>query len=179
MEKISSKATNERRQQVYFLLLKGHNAPFMCKTLNVSNVTIYNDIKFLRNKSKEYIFDMAKGSHALMYQKCIEGISLMLSECWKKFNDSKVSNKDKATFLRLGFDCQRAMFELTSEGPAVMMLSSLIERAKKLGIDYEDNNNIVIPISQEEQIANYSKYGDTDNNNNNNDMSEPTNQNGL
>ena len=99
MTKISAKATNERRQQVWFLMLKGHNPEFMSKTLNVSHVTIYNDIKFFAKKSKEYMYDMAKGTHVLMYQRAIEGISLTLAQAWKKFNDPQVPEKQKVHTL--------------------------------------------------------------------------------
>ena len=61
--KNSAKATNERREKVWFLMLKGHNPQSINKILQVSSsVTIYNDIKFLTKKSKQYIYDMAKGT---------------------------------------------------------------------------------------------------------------------
>src|SRR6266487_1741297 len=105
MTKISTKATNERREQVWFLMLKGHNAQAMSKTLQVSHVTIYNDIKFLTKKSKQYVYDMTKGTHVLMYQRAIEGISLTLSEAWDKFNDPQVPEKQKYNYLRLTKEC--------------------------------------------------------------------------
>ena len=82
-------------------MLKGSNPQSMSKTLNVSHVTIYNDIKFLTKKSKQYIFDLAKGTHVLMYQRAIEGISLTLAEAWNKFNDPNVPEKQKLGYLRL------------------------------------------------------------------------------
>jgi hypothetical protein len=47
MAKIPAKVTNERREKVWFLMLKGHNAPAIGKTLQSPTITIYNDIKFL------------------------------------------------------------------------------------------------------------------------------------
>jgi hypothetical protein len=63
-------------------MLKGHNPPSIIKELNARNATIYNDIKFLTDKSKQYMYDMAKGTHVLMYQRAIEGISLTLAQAW-------------------------------------------------------------------------------------------------
>jgi HTH domain len=57
----------------------------MSKALNVSHVTIYNDIKALTKKSKQYVYDMAKGTHVLLYQRAIEGIGLTLSLAYDKF----------------------------------------------------------------------------------------------
>ena len=68
---------------------------------DVSHVTIYNDIKFLTKKSKQYVYDMAKGTHVLMYQRAIEGIALALSEAWN--NDPKVPEKQKLGYLRLTY----------------------------------------------------------------------------
>lgn len=116
--KNSAKATNERREKVWFLMLKGHNPQSINKILQVSSsVTIYNDIKFLTKKSKQYIYDMAKGTHVLMYQRAIEGISLTLAQAWDKFNDPKVPEKQKPAYLRLTKERNESMFDLTANGP--------------------------------------------------------------
>ena len=82
MVKIPTKATNERREKVWFLMLKGHNPQSIIKTLRSTKTVVYNDINFLTEKSKQYVYDMAKGTHVLMYQRAIEGIALALSEAW-------------------------------------------------------------------------------------------------
>jgi hypothetical protein len=69
------KETNERREKVWFLMLKGHNPTSIIKTLGSTQTIIYNDINFLTEKSKQYVYDMAKGTHVLMYQRAIEGIA--------------------------------------------------------------------------------------------------------
>lgn len=61
-------------------MLRGHSPQSIIKILRTTETVIYNDIKFLTEKSKQYVYDMAKGTHVLMYQKCSEGISLMLTE---------------------------------------------------------------------------------------------------
>jgi hypothetical protein len=144
LAKISAKATNERRQKLWTLMLKGYNPQSMSKALNVSHVTIYNDLKFLTKKSKQYVYDMAKGTHVLMYQRAIEGIGLALETAWIKFNDPKVPEKQKLGYLALTKACNESMFSLTANGVSVLALKNIIERANRLGIDYtplEDNNN--------------------------------------
>ncbi|MDQ6865273.1 MAG: hypothetical protein M3044_15785 [Thermoproteota archaeon] len=78
MGKIPSKATNERRDRVWFLLLKGQNPQSIIKTLGTTKTVVYNDIKFLKEKSKKYVYDMVRGSHVLLYKRAIEGIGLGL-----------------------------------------------------------------------------------------------------
>jgi hypothetical protein len=134
MVKISAKATNERRQQVWFLMLKGHSPQSIIKTLDSTQTVIYNDINFLTEKSKQYVYDVAKGTHVLMYQRAIEGIGLALSEAWNKYNDPKVPEKQKLGYLRLTKECNETMFELTANGVSVLALKDIIERANRLGL---------------------------------------------
>ena len=149
MPKISLKETNKRREKVWFLMLKGHNPQSIKKTLGATETIIYNDMKYLTERSKEYIYDMAKGTHVLMYQRAIEGIALTLSEAWNKFNDPKVPEKQKASYLRLTKECNESMFEMTANGVSVLALKDIIERANRLGfvpagIDHK-------PLDEEQQ----------------------------
>jgi hypothetical protein len=52
-------------------MLTGHNPQSIIKTLGTTQTVIYNDIKFLTNKSKEYVYEMAKGGFALAYQRSV------------------------------------------------------------------------------------------------------------
>jgi len=93
MVRIPAKLTNERREQVWALMLRGENPQSIKKTLNIPGNTVYKDIKFLTKKSKQYMYDMAKGLHVLSYQRALEGIGLTLSEAWNKFHDPNVAKK--------------------------------------------------------------------------------------
>jgi hypothetical protein len=136
LPKISLKETNKRRDKVWFLLIKGHNAPYIIKALGTTRSIIYNDIQFLTEKSKQYVYEMAKGTHVLMYQRAIEGIALALSEAWNKYNDPKVPEKQKLGYLRLTKECNESMFNFTANGVSVLALKNIIERANRLGIDH-------------------------------------------
>ena len=140
MARIPARLTNERREQVWFQMLKGHNPQSIRKSLNIPEPTVYKDIKFLTKKSKEYIYDLAKGTHVLMYQRAIEGISLTLAQAWDKFNDPKAPEKQKVSYLRLTKECNEAMIDLTANGPVVMAIVDLTRRANRLGIGTNDHN---------------------------------------
>jgi hypothetical protein len=84
-------------------MLKGYTRQSIVKTLGSTQTMIYNDMKYLIKRSKEYVFDMAKGTHVLMCQTAIEGIALALSEAWNKFNDPQVPEKQKLGYLRLTY----------------------------------------------------------------------------
>jgi hypothetical protein len=86
---------HEKRDRVWLLMLKGRDPQSIKRELNMTNPTLYIDIQFLTKKSKQFVYDMAKGLHVLSYQRTIEGIGLTLSEAWNKFNDPKVPEKQK------------------------------------------------------------------------------------
>ena len=52
---------------------------------------------------------MAKGTHVLMYQRAIEGISLTLETAWRKFNGPKVPEKQKVSYLRLTMEAHESI----------------------------------------------------------------------
>jgi hypothetical protein len=151
LARIAAKVTNERREKVWFLMLKGNNAPAIRKTLNIPVPTVYKDIRYLTERSRKYVFDMAKGGlHLLLYQRAIEGIGLTLSSAWDKFNDKTVPEKQKVSYLRLTKECHSAMIELIANGPTVMAIQDITNRANRLGLgigidnspaEIENNNN--------------------------------------
>jgi hypothetical protein len=145
LAKIPLKETNKRRDKVWFLMLKGYNRQSIVKTLGSTQTVIYNDMKYLTEKSKEYVYDMAKGTHVLMYQRAIEGVALTLETAWNKFNDPSVPEKQKLGYLTLTKACHESIFDMTTNGVSVLALKNIIERANRLGLDHtpmlDDINN--------------------------------------
>jgi IS30 family transposase len=131
---------NERRSEIWNLLIKGYNAQAIKKELNLTNPTVYRDIQFLTKKSKQYVYDVAKGLHALSYQKSIEGIGLVLSEAWNKFYDQRVQEKQRLGYLRLAKECSESMYQLTANGPTVMAVEELRKKIERAGINVDYNN---------------------------------------
>jgi len=85
----------------------------------MTETVVYKDIKYLTEKTREYLFEMAKGTHALIFQLSIEGINETLAECWSSCNDNKNKNNtnlsQKVAILMLVKECNEAILRLTSE----------------------------------------------------------------
>jgi len=91
--RVPTKVTNARRENVWNLLLTGHTPQEIIKTLGTTQAVIYKDLNFLTEESKKFMFSMAKGTHALMYKKAIDGTNLALREAWSKYNNPEVPEK--------------------------------------------------------------------------------------
>jgi hypothetical protein len=147
LPKNSQKTIELRRDQVWHLMLKGHSPRSIKRELNITRATVYRDIGFLQKKSKQYVYDMAKGLHALSYQRAIEGIGLTLQECWKQFSSESTPDKQKLGYLRLAKECNESLYQLTANGPSAMAIEDITKRAEKLGINFDlglNSNNIGI-----------------------------------
>jgi hypothetical protein len=115
-------------------MLIGHNPQSIIKTLGTTQTVVYKDIKYSREQSREYIYDVAKGNHVLMFKKCIEILDKVMMEAWTNFNDPKVTEKQKVSYLRLIRDCPTEYFNMIENGPTTMAIQNMTDKVKRLGI---------------------------------------------
>jgi hypothetical protein len=123
----------------------------IARALKVDTSTISRDIEYLTIKSQQYIDDMAKKTLPFMYQKSIECINEVLKECWHIYDQKDtVPPLVRLSALRLVKDCNDALFDLTANGPSVLPVKKIKEKADTLGLvdrsngSNSDSNNFMI-----------------------------------
>jgi IS30 family transposase len=125
---------NERRQKLWILLTRGMRSYEIAKELKVDHSTISRDISHLTSQSQKFLDDLAKESLPFMYKMSIEGIRIVLKECWNIYEstDDRVNYFQRLAALKLAKECNEAQFKLLSEGPSILYVQSLEEKLTQI-----------------------------------------------
>ena len=122
----------DRRRTVARLLAQSMTETEIAISLDVHVSTICRDIKALKAKSQQFVYDLAKSDLAYYYKQCIEGIDQANRESWKIYlDDNKLPIKEKLLALKVIIQSNESKFKLLSEGPIVLAVKSLEERLEK------------------------------------------------
>ena len=123
----------DRRRTVARLLAQSMTETEIAISLDVHVSTICRDIKALKAKSQQFVYDLAKSDLAYYYKQCIEGIDQANRESWKIYlDDNKLPIKEKLLALKVIIQSNESKFKLLSEGPIVLAVKSLEERLEKI-----------------------------------------------
>jgi len=142
----------------------GRDPQSIKRELNLTNPTLYRDIRYLQRKSKQFVYDMARGTHVLMYKKTIDGTNLSLKEAWNKFLDPSIPEKQKLGYLRLIGEFNKSLMELTND-PMVMSIDDMRRKIESAGINIDLNLNEIndSDSSSSRYIDTTDKYDSTHN----------------
>jgi hypothetical protein len=124
----------ERRRQVASLLSQSYNETEIARQLGVDQSTISKDVKALKEQSRQFIFDLAKGDLGHFYKQSLDGIQEAKHNAWRMFHDvdNPLTNKEKLLALRVVIEAEEKRFKLLSEGPSVMTMQALEERLQQI-----------------------------------------------
>lgn len=129
---MNSLRTEGRRKQVASLLAQATTEEEIALKLNVDQSTISRDIKALKQKSQQFVYDLAKSDLAFYYKQSIDGIQEVNKKTWELYRSSQEDMKIKLLALKLVKECNEAIFSLFSQGPSIMNIKALEERVNKI-----------------------------------------------
>ena len=132
-EELRDNVIDIRRDRVLELTSQGHTQRQIANMLQVSNATVANDQIFLRNKAKENIKSYVDEKLPEEYEKCLVGITSILTEAWNTSNHSN-DNKEKIQALSLAKECYSMKLDLLTN-------ASVVDDAMRFVSQHNSNNN--------------------------------------
>jgi IS30 family transposase len=127
----------ERRRKVASLLAQSMTESEIAQALKVDQSTISRDVKVIKEKCQQFVYDLAKSDLSYYYKQSIDGIEEAKREAWRIYrnnNNNEVSVKEKLSALKLIVESNEARFKLLSEGPSILAVKSLEERLNKIEV---------------------------------------------
>ena len=116
----------ERRRMVAKLWAQSKTETEIARELHCNVSTICRDIKFLKELSQQFVFDLAKDL-GFYFKGCIDTMDQIQQKCWNICNDdNQVSQKDKLLALKIIKETCESKFSLI-ESPILFWCSSLID----------------------------------------------------
>jgi hypothetical protein len=116
-------------------LTRGIKGYEIAKELDVDPSSVSRDIQYLTLQSQKFLDDLAKETLPFMYQTCIDGIRIVLKECWNIYesrDDKSINWFQRLSALKLAKECCEAQFKLLSEGPSIMYVQTLEEKLTQI-----------------------------------------------
>jgi IS30 family transposase len=129
-------AIEERRRQVAFMLARSMTETEIAQTLNISQPTVSNDIKALKETSQRFVYDLAKSDISYYYKQKLDSLDEAKREAWnicKNTNEETLHiDKVKLLALKLIIMSDEASIKLLNEGPAVLAMKSMEDRLSQV-----------------------------------------------
>src|SRR5436189_6042452 len=106
----------------------------------------------LLRKAKNTFMTWRKERMYYFFKGAIEGVGLILSECWKVYysNNPQINYFHKMAALKLALLCNSEMMNFTMNGSTVLSINRITDRANRLGLlDSNSNSNSNLEYQQE------------------------------
>lgn len=122
---------NERRRKVAVMDAKAMTETAIAQELGVDQATISRDLKFIKQKSQQFIFEL-KSDLPYRYKQKLDSLDEVKRVAWNICNNTNEEtlniDKVKLLALKLIIMADETGFRLLNEGPSVLALRSMEER---------------------------------------------------
>jgi DNA-binding transcriptional ArsR family regulator len=136
-------AIEERRRQVASMLARSMTETEIAQALNVSQPTISNDIKALKEKSQQFIYDLAKSDISYYYKLKLDSLDEAKREAWNIYKNTNEAtlNTDKLKLLALKtiIMSDQTSIDLLNEGPGILTMQMMENRLNDLEQQQEEH----------------------------------------
>ena len=112
----------------------------------------------LLRKAKNTFMTWRKERMYYFFKGAIEGVGLILSECWKVYysNNPQINYFHKMAALKLALLCNSEMMNFTMNGSTVLSINRITDRANRLGLLNEnEKQQQQQPLTETDEINNY------------------------
>lgn len=136
----SNSQIEERREKVRKLRARQKTEQQIARDLGVDQGTISRDIKAIKEKSRQFIYDLAKSDIADEYKKALDTIEEVLYEAWSLYDKEDSSPRDKLMALKRIVEAVESKAKLLDGGPTVLSMQAMEDRLSSVEKEDQDNN---------------------------------------
>ena len=115
---------DQRREIVWSMLAKGMKSYEIAQELKVDPSTISRDVQYLTSQSQKFLDNMAKETLPFMYKSCIDGIRIVLKECWNIYESDDKQVNYFQRLAALGLTARRGFVPHTSLAESFFLTSN-------------------------------------------------------
>ena len=121
----STEQIRERREKISHLLAKGYNQTDIMKELQITNMIYCRDMKYINEMNDRQLYGLAKQSPSETFLECINGLDEVIKECWKIYNNPKISINDKVSALKTLSDTNTKKLFMIQNAPEFMQTDTI------------------------------------------------------
>ena len=106
----------ERREKISILLSRGYNQSDIMKELGITAMTYSRDMRNINEMNSKQFYDLAKSNPSDTFLDCINDLDKITKECWKIYNDPKITPNDKILALKTISEINDRKYSMFQEG---------------------------------------------------------------
>jgi hypothetical protein len=149
---LREEAIDIRRERVLELTTKGYNQRQIASMIQVSKTTIVYDQLYLKTKAKDNMKKYVDDTLPAEYEKCLNGISLVLREAWNIYQNEESRGTHRIQALYLAKECYGIKIDLLTNTEIVNDASRwILEKKKELLLSEQGQLILQQPPQEQEQ----------------------------
>ena len=97
-------------------MAKGYSEGDIIRELGITRMTFSRDMRNINEMNSRQFYDLAKSSPSDTFLDCINDLDKITRECWKIYNDPKITPNDKILALKTISEINDKKYSMFQEG---------------------------------------------------------------